>query len=123
MNRRGLSIDSINKKYRGSAFVGTPVGGQTFVMTTATPVSTIASPIIRKSVVRTASPITVQQPISTVIAPATTMTQPLIQNSTTVVDQGSLVPINRKVETIREVKVPTYQSTTEQATGERVGVN
>jgi hypothetical protein len=151
MNRRGLSIDNINRKYRGGSFVASPPASPNYLTTVASPVSMVGGPFVRRSVVRTPSPVitavspvsvarpiarpvvntmvpavrgsvlrapspvTIRRSVARVPSPVTVVQNlpTVIQQQPTVVqetvDRGNMIPISKKVTTVREVTIPTYQ--------------
>lgn len=177
MNRRGLSIDNINKKYRGGSFLGAAPASPNYFTTVASPVSMVSSPIVRRSVIRTPSPVIsavspvsiarpvantvvavppvrgsvfraaspvlrapspvvirksvvrAATPVSTVVQPMTTTVvqqqpvfhqEPVVQE--TVVEKGGLIPVSKKVSTVRETTIPVYEIQ-EDLSGQRIGVS
>jgi hypothetical protein len=103
MNRRGLSIDNINQKYRSTSLID----GYTYVKTTASPVSITNTPIIQKPIVKSTSPI--EFPLNRNLSPSLVnkfIMKPIVQTAivaeprtTTIIEQGQkpLIPVSRKV--------------------------
>lgn len=96
MNRRGLSIDNINSKYRGASFVGSPIISQDRFPTAASPISMVGSPVARSF-----SPVSYVQPINSLAAPTSIITQPLLRRSVvrtpapiTIIQQAVTIFIN-----------------------------